>query len=236
MSDPLQSLDRIKKEIPVIRGAPFSFIAMCLLVALFCWAVNWWHYSGKIENLESAVSSKQNLLDDCQRKNDDLKKQNSSLNPESVGNLASQKIADNPTPAKVVQWYLKIKSIEVVPKSTNDHPQTIPFRIVAQVNSQNYSFPNAQLCFMGETTQGGEAVPLPMEREKYLIQFVRQNIKRNFARVSITNSFIPNQGSQTDFCEIKDLPLTKTNEVFTQDLQAGIDFGVTRIIYQISEN
>ena len=144
---------------------------------------------------------------------------------------------ESPKPAASrTQWYLKIKSIEVVPRTTNDHPQTIPFRIVAQVNSQNYSFPNAQLCFMGEATQGGEAMPLPMEREKYVIQFARQNIRRNFAKVSITNSFSLNQSSQTDFCEIKDLPLTKTNEVFTQDMQTGIDFGVTRIVYQIYEN
>jgi hypothetical protein len=206
------------REWPIAKEHPTacicSFFAGCgLIFALYSYFV--------IPGKDSTIQSLQTQLS------------NHSSETQKIGVRDNEPLKSSGTKA---QWFLKIRSIEVIPKTSNDHPQTMPFRIVAVVNSQNYSFPSTQLCFNGEGQTQGETVPLSGEPEKYLVQFMRQNINRNLLRTTITNSSASTPGGITDSFEITNLPAVKTNEIVIQDLQTRIDTGTTRIIYEITNH
>lgn len=214
-------LDKLAKKMKVIKKSPISFGVACLIAAIIFGLLEYFIFS-------ATISIQASIIQAYEKKG--------GVEPST--NLTNQlKHISEIETTKPAQWYLRIKSVEVVSKSTNDHPQSIPFRIIAQVNSQNYSFPGTQLCFTGDVSARGESVPLlAAGLGEYLVQFVRQDINQSFLRTAITNSFIPKPGSQTDSFQIKDLPAVGNNEVVIQDLRSGADTGITRIIYEIANH
>ncbi len=112
-----------------------------------------------------------------------------------------------------VQYYLKINSWRVIPTTTTV-AYKVPFRLLATVNNQRYSFPNAAPYWSGDGQTVKDMIPLPLEQDRYDINF------RTFAAdLQVTNFYF--EGNN-----IVITPLT-TNSIYSYDLSDNMTFKVT---------
>lgn len=78
MADPLDFTDKLKKEWFVIKGAPFSFAACCLIVACVLWGVFFFHYAGILESNKAQNDSQQAQIENLKTALNDAQKLNST--------------------------------------------------------------------------------------------------------------------------------------------------------------
>jgi hypothetical protein len=206
----------LAREMKVIKKAPISFGVACV-IAFVVFGLVWYLVFSTTISIQSGINQ-------AYEKKSGVDSFTNSTRP-------TKQMVNSPVP-EATQWYLKIKSIQNIPKSLDDHPEKLPFRIEVVANSQNYSFPSTSLWLMGEFTESGESVPLPLDREKYVIQFLRQGLRPRMLLTN-TNGLVPTQGGREDRFEVKTLPTVGTNEIMIPDPQTGADIGVLRIIYEI---
>src|ERR1035438_7475031 len=78
MADPWDITDKLKKEWFVIKGAPFSFVACCLIIACVLWGIIYWHYAGILESNKAQIDSGQTQIESLKTALNNAQKQNSA--------------------------------------------------------------------------------------------------------------------------------------------------------------
>ena len=135
------------------------------------------------------------------------------------------------TETQRAEWYLRIESVEQVLNPNVTLPPTDAFRVIAKVNGQAYSFPSTQPWVKGNVS---ECVYISvLSREKFLVEFTRQDFNQLRATRSITNSFTMTSGTM-DTIQLSNLPAIRTNGLIIQRKDGEL-VGTTRIVYEISQ-
>jgi len=135
-------------------------------------------------------------------------------------------------------WYFRIDYVESIPPSTDPNAMR-PFRIEADVSGQAYSFPTRLMYYAGltNTLEGGDSVPLRHEPEKYDVQFILWNLRRQVYLMNPTfdrafSNVMNSASAQIDEFRISELPAKGTNFIQTiipPDRQV-------KVVYEITTN
>jgi hypothetical protein len=143
------------------------------------------------------------------------------------------------------QWYLKIDGIRYV--RFYNAPLTMqPFRIVAMVNEQEYSFPHDAMFYFGltdnfssggEESIGSESYPLQTEREQYAVRFGTINLRvRYFSTNFINVSNVDMTFGESAAFKIQDLPVKGTNRMSVMNPPQDQSVGNIQVMYEITTN